>query len=124
MTLQVFLTAYPWDLLDEDLGTVLDRLHGEIGVTGVSVWVSSPALTQLRVRDVEPRVFRTRGGLFFHPDEQRYVATRCKPVVSSRHKTRNPLARIADACAERALELRVIVSAAATGRLAQRYPET
>ena len=123
MTLRVFLTAYPWDLLDGDLGATLDRLHGEVGVTGVSVWVGLPPITHLRMRDVEPRVFRTRGGLFFHPDEQHYVATRCKPIVSSWHKTRNPLATIAESCLERALELRVILSAAATGRIAQRHPE-
>jgi AraC-like DNA-binding protein len=45
-------------------------------------------------------------------------------VVSTQVKGRNLLQRIADACAERAMELRVIVSAAMTGRLAHRYPET
>ncbi len=118
---RVFITAYPWDLIDEDLGAVLDRLHGEVGVTGVSVWAGCPPLTQLRVRAVEPRVFTTRGGLFFHPSDERYAGTRCKPVVSSWLKGRDPLARIADACAERGLELSVIVSAAATGRLAQSH---
>lgn len=121
--LGTFLTAYPWDLIDEDTAPVLDRLHGEIGITGVSVWAASPPLAQLRVRDVEPRVVRTRGGLFFPPDEQHYTGTRCKPIVSGWVKGRRPLRRIAEACAERAMELRLVVSAAMTGRLAQRHPE-
>ena len=121
--LKAFLTAYPWDLIDEGVDAVLDRLHGEVGISGVSVWVASPPVVQLRVRDVGPRVVRSRGGLFFHPDEQPYAATRCKPIVSGWVKGRHPLTRIAEACAERAMDLRVIVSAAMTGRLAQRHAE-
>lgn len=121
--IRAFLTAYPWDFVSEDLETCLDRLHGEVGLTGVSVWVAAQPTTQLRVRDVHPRVFRTRGGLFFHPDEQHYAATRCKPVVSSWLKGRDPLKRIGDGCARRAMDLRVIVSGSATGRLARRYPD-
>ncbi len=121
--LRAFLSAYPWDLIDEGVGAVLDRLYGEVGATGVSLWVAPPPLVQLRVRDVQPRVFRTRGGLFFHPDERHYCGTRCKPIVSGWVKTRNPLTRIAEACTESGMELRVIVSAAMTGRLAQRHSE-
>lgn len=121
--LRAFLTAYPWDLIDEGVAAVLDRLHGEIGVTGLSVWVGAPPIVQLRVRDVRPRVFRTRGGVFFHPNEQHYTGTRCKPIISTWVRGREPLKHIAEACAEHAMELRVIVSAAMTGRLAQRYSE-
>ena len=121
--LRAFLTAYPWDLIDEGVATVLDQLHGEIGVTGLSVWIGVPPIVQLRVREVRPRVYRTRGGVFFHPDEQHYTGSRCKPVVSTWIRGRQPLKHIAEACAERAMELRVIVSAAITGRLSQRYPE-
>ena len=118
-----FVAAYPWDLVDDDVGRVLDRLHGEVGVTGVSVWVGLPPLAQLRVRDVQPRVFRTRGGLFFHPDNERYAATRCRPIVSGWAKTRQPLVRLTDACRERGMATRAIVSAARTGRVAERHPE-
>lgn len=121
--LRTFLTTHPWDLVDEDVGGVLDRLRGEVGVTGVSVWVTTSPLVQLRVRDVSPRIFRTRGGLFFHPDEQRYAATRCKPIVSTWVKEKRPLKRISQACADRGMELRVILSAAMTGRLAERHTE-
>ncbi len=121
--LQALITTYPWDLLDEDLDAALDRLHGEVGVTGVSVWAASPPVVQLRARNVEPRVFRTRGGLFFHPVEERYSGTRLKPIVSGWVKSKHPLKRIVEACGERGMELRAIVSAAMTGRLAERHPE-
>ena len=62
--------------------------------------------------------------MFFTPDKQHYLPTRCKPLISDwLKKAKDPLPRIAEACAARGVELRVIVSAAATGRLAHHYPE-
>ena len=121
--LRASLTAFPWDLTDEGLESVLDRLVGEIGISGLSVWVSSPPATHLRVRPVEPRVRRTRGGIFFHPTAELYQSTRCRPIVSSWVRTRGRLPQIAEAGRERGLELRGIVSAALTGRLARRHPQ-
>ncbi len=120
---QTYLTTYPWDLIDGDLGANLDRLQGEVGVTGVSVWMATPPVVEVRGREVEPRVFRTRGGLFFHPVEERYEATRCKPIVSTWAKPKDPLERIARACEERGLALRVMISTSQTSRLAERQPE-
>lgn len=121
--LRASVTAYPWDLIDEDPAKVLDRLHGEVGLSGVSVWAASPPVLQLRARDVSPRVFRTRGGLFFHPDERHYADTRCKPILSGWLKGRHHFKRIEQCCAERGMELCAIVSAGMTGRIAQRHPE-
>jgi len=120
---RTFLSAYPWDLLDDDLGAVLDRLHGEVGLAGLSVWAACPQLSELRVRDLRPRVFQTRGGVLFQADEKCYADTRCKPIFSTWAKGRNVLTRIAEACGKRGLELRVTVSASRPGRLAERYPE-
>jgi len=121
--LRAFMAVYPWDLADEGVERVLDRLLGEVGVTGLSLWVGSPPVVQLRVRDVEPRVFRTAGGIFFLPAEGAYAGTRCQPVVSGWLKGSNPLPRIAEACAARGLELRAIVSAASTALTPERYAE-
>jgi len=121
--LKSFIVAYPWDLLDEGVDVVLDRLQGEVGVDGVSLWVATPAVTQLRIREVEPRYFRTRGGVFFQPSKKHYAATRIKPPVSSWMGDRDPLALVAEACADRGLALRVKLSAACTGRLAVDHPE-
>ena len=121
--LEASLVTYPWDLLDEGLETVLDRLQGEIGVTRLSVWGAAPPVMQLRARKVTPRFVRTRGGLLFQPAEEYYTGTRCKPMVSTWVKGRNPLSKIAQACAERGMALQVKVSAALMGRLAHRHPE-
>ena len=76
-----------------------------------------------RARGVEPRVVRSRGGVFFRPSEDRYGATRCKPVVSARARSTDPLTTIAEGCATRGLELRVAIHAGTIGRMAQRYPD-
>ncbi len=124
LTLRTFFAAYPWDLVDEGIEAVLDRLHGDVGINGLSVWVGLPPVTQLRLREPEHSIFRTAGGLFFAPDKQHYLQTRCKPLISDwLKKAKDPLPRIAEACAARGVELRVIVSAAATGRFAHHYPE-
>lgn len=120
---EFFLVAYPWDLPAEDVGSVLDQLRGEVGVTGISLWSGVPPTIQLRAGARYPRVFRTRGGVFFQPAQRHYTQTRCQPIVSSWVTMGNPLAPIAKACAGRGLTLRVIVSAAATGLMAERYPE-
>ena len=133
---ELFIVAYPWDLPAEDVGGVLDQLRGEVGVSGLSLWVAAPPSAQLRASAPRPlslgatvssarrpRVFRTRGGVFFQPADRHYTQTRCQPIVSSWVTMGNPLATIAKACAGRGLSLRAIVSAAAAGRMAERYPE-
>ena len=122
------ITAYPWDLIDGaaegrvSVDAALDRLHGEIGVTGVSVWAATPPVHYLRAREPEPRVVRTSGGLLFEPALAAYDSTRCKPIVSDCVGDADALARIADACGQRRISLRAIVSASATGQLATAYP--
>lgn len=120
---QAFMAAYPWDLWDEGVDDVLGRLQGEVGVTGLSVWAVVPSLTQLRVRDAKPRVFRTRGGVCFQPVEGRYGSTRCKPVVADWLRGRDVLARIAERCSQREMSFRLLVSASAAGRAARQRPQ-
>lgn len=120
---ELFLVAYPWDLTVEDAAGALDRLYGDLGVSGISLWVAAPPSNQLRAFHRNPRVFRTRGGVFFQPLHRHYEQTRCQPIVSSWITMGNPLAEISRACADRGLTFRVIVSAAAAGRMAERYPE-
>ncbi len=120
---ELFLVAHLWDFTHEDVGSVLDRLHGDVGVTGISLWVAAPGTVQLRANHLNPRVFRTRGGVFFQPTDRSFSSTRCQPIVSSWVTMGNPLASISRACAGSGLRLRAIVSAGATGRMAERYPE-
>lgn len=127
--LAVRIRGYPWDVVDEDL----ERLHGEVGVSGVSIWAAAPPVLQLRARTGLPRhgggnettdsrLVRSAGGLMFRPHARYYGATRCKPVTAEELKGRS-LERIAAACSERGLELRVIVSVGRMGRIAGHHPE-
>jgi hypothetical protein len=120
---QLFLLAYPWDVADEGLGPRLDRLRGEVGVTGLSLWAAAPPVAELRARDVAPRVFCSHGGVLFQPSDRLYVNLRAQPIVSTWLRNSNPIKQVAEACAARDIKLRAVISASATGRLAERYPE-
>ncbi|MEK6676720.1 MAG: hypothetical protein AABZ47_13840 [Planctomycetota bacterium] len=117
------MVVFPWDLMDEGIESVLDRLQGEVGVSGIDTWVGCPAVTRIRPRNVFPRVIRNSGGLYFAPTETHYAATRCKPVLAEGLKGQDVLRRAMEACQERGLKLRAVVSTSRTGRLAHRYPE-
>ncbi|MFQ5414225.1 MAG: hypothetical protein ACE5E6_07175, partial [Phycisphaerae bacterium] len=110
------------DLVDDGVDAALDRVHGELGVSGVAVWAATPPVVQLRAGNVAPSVFRTDGGVFAPVTRDAYVATRCQPIAARWKPARTALPRIADACAARSLDLRLIVSATRTGLLPQRYP--
>ncbi len=121
----VQIIAYPWDLEDEGIEHVLDVLQGEIGVQGISVVAASGPLCELRARpDASPRIFRSRGGIFFQPDDSHYANTRIKPILSRWLKTRNPIATIAAACHKRDMKLRFILPTRRIGRVADRFPVT
>lgn len=120
---EVSIIAYPWDLVDSEAAATIAQWHGEIGLGGVSVWIGARGTTQLRARPVEPKVYRTRGGLLFQPEARFFANTRCQPMLSSRLPVRYSLQSIASACAERSMPLRGILSAARIGRMADRYPE-
>lgn len=120
---RALVRAYPWDLIDEGVADVLDVLHGQIGCDGLSVWAATPPVLQMRARTVEPRVFRSRGGLLFSPDESRYSSTRCKPVAADWGGKKDALERVVGECRARGLELRLVISASETGRLARRHRE-
>ena len=120
---QSSIVAFPWDLVDEGLDAALDLLQGEIGVTSVSVWTSTPPLGQMRARPLSPRCFRTDGGLCFQPEAALYEDSRCKPPTADWIKSRNPLTRISEGCQKREFGFRANVSLTRVGRLAERQPE-
>ncbi len=121
---QSFLAAYPWDVVDEGIDRVLDHMQGELGIAGLSLWCATPPVVQLRRPNVQPRFFRTRGGLFFQPSSELYSDTRIKPAVSHWVGKRNVIEQIAKGCADRGLTFRCMMSLSRIGRLAHRHPET
>jgi len=121
---QTSIQCYLWDLHDEGIDDVLDRLKGEAGVTGISIPILHPGIDQLRPHNgVSPRRFRSTGGAQFQPDTNRYRSTRMRPVVADwlAKSKRNPLKAIADACKERGLNLRGQVVCCDSPIMAARY---
>ncbi|MFH0980255.1 MAG: hypothetical protein V2A79_01785, partial [Planctomycetota bacterium] len=120
---QTHMVGHLWDLVDEGLEGVLDLLHGTLGVTGLCTPVTAGPMRSLRyAADVEPRIFRSRGGVFFQPDRALYENTRCKPILSEWLKTRNPLQKLAQSCRERGLALRAVIECTSIGRIAAHDP--
>lgn len=121
--MQLFVEAYPWDLLGEGVDDLLTRLKGEVGAAGICIWAAAKPISVLRARACETRVFRSRGGLYFQPRRHFYGKTRCRPLVSSWSHSGERFARAIDACRRNALDVRFMLSASRAGRLAEHYPE-
>lgn len=119
--MRFFITAYPEDLLDEGVETVLDRIQGVLGVNGLTLIAAAAPFERIRGRAIEPRITRSRGGIYFKPAEAQYASTRCKPIASSRARAADPVARIVGSCDQRGLAIRLAIHAATMGRLAERY---
>lgn len=112
-----------WDLVDEGIDDVLDRLKGEAGITGISVPLVCPPVEQLRPhKGVSPRTFRSQGGAQFQPRAEFYANTRLKPVVAEWLKKSNPLPAVAEACAKRGLSLRGEIDCCQSPVLIEKYP--
>lgn len=118
-----YVETYPWDLMSPDMDDLLGKLRGEVGVSGLCVWAAARPCVTLRVRNWQPRVFRSRGGMYFQAEKERYEQTRCRPLLSSWTHEGERFARVLAAAIRHGLSLRLAVSASATGRLAEHYPE-
>lgn len=121
-----FLMAAPWDLPgadrgigDNPLSTLLDRLRGEVGLTGLSLWAAAPPSRRFRTRESSPRLLHSEGGLFFAPVQSRGG---CRPPTTD-PTSRQFLAEVATTCKRHDLALRLLFSTATIGGLAQYYPE-
>jgi len=120
--LETSLECYLWDLVDEGIDDVLDRLQGEVGVSGVCVPVFCPPIRQLRPHPgVSPRVFRSAGGAQFQPEVSHYAGTRLRPVTAEWLRKSNPLAAVGEACTKRGLNLHVRISACYSPATVERF---
>ncbi len=118
------MNCHLWDLLDQGVEKVLDRLQGEIGVTGLCIPVLCPPIETLRTDPgVEPRVFRTSGGAIFSPDKKHYSATRCLPPQSQWRYPRGALGQVVDSCRTRGLSCRFVLHVASAGLMTKRYEQ-
>lgn len=118
-----FIEVYPWDLHDGGIDHVLDHLQGELGVESLVIPFMAAPMSQLRTQEIRPRVFRTRGGAFFHPIDDLYEATRCKVAVSSWLRKKRPIENTLHHCSERDIKVRGAVSLMYQPRMVRRHPE-
>ncbi|MCO6439199.1 MAG: hypothetical protein J5J06_19075 [Phycisphaerae bacterium] len=118
-----YITVHPWDLVDEGIDPVLDRLRGEIGVSGVTLSMGVSPMTQLRRRAIAPRVMRSQGGLLFSPREEFYETTRLRPGVSTALRRKVTPVEMAERCLERSLAVRASIHATTLGRVLSKYPD-
>jgi len=118
------VSCYPWDLLDEGIDRVLDRLQDQVGAGGLMLVACCDELEQFRPHpDAEPRIYRTSGGVYFHPNADTYQATRLKPPLWEQHRKMDALAKISERCADRQLDLRLSLSPLHSRRLIGKHPE-
>lgn len=119
----VSVQCYLWDLVDEGIDDVLDRLKGEAGATGISVGLAMPKIDELRCHPgVSPRSFRCAGGAQFQADLSLYAGTRVRPVVAGWLRKSNPLPALAEACTKRGMELRAWIVACDSLTVVERNP--
>lgn len=116
--------CHPWDLLDEGVDEVLDRLQGQVGATGITLITAGDEIELFRPHPgAEPRIYRSSGGVYFQPNERIYQATRLKPPVWEQHRKMDVLGKISEHCADRQLDLRSSISPLSCKRLVSKHPE-
>jgi len=99
--------AFPSDLADEGVDTVLGNLQDRAGVHGIT-----PAFVYHAARDVFPHnpkhkvQLLDRGGLFFPPERALYEGLRIEPRIDRSALERDVLAETCRAAAERGLGVR------------------
>lgn len=119
---EVNLDCFLWDLVDEGIDDVLDRIKGETGVTGIVIPVHGTAVRQFRPHaGVSPRSYAYDGGTLFQPDTSRYAGTRLRPAVFEGIRKSNPLKSVVQGCRARGLKAGCLVVACECGPVAERH---
>jgi len=122
--MRIHMFCYLWDLVDEGVDEVLDRLHGEAGMTGISVTTQYHRVDQLRPHlPGRSARFRSEGGAQFQFARDDYVSTRMRPVAAEWLGKSNPLSRVAAACRARKMSLRAWHVSCHNPATVTRYPE-
>lgn len=100
--MQFALWAYPWDLLDEGVESVADRL-AEIGIDEVNLATNYHSVQPFLPHNPERKTFFAHASSYFQPDETHY--SRLSPVPNEVMGEEDWLATIADAIADTHLSL-------------------
>jgi len=114
--------AYPWDLLDEGVDTVLGRL-ADAGIGAVSVAAAYHNVRALCPHNPRRAVVHGEGGVvYFAPDPAAVSELRIQPVVSEMARERDPLAEICEAAARRGVRVHAWLVLHHNSRLGGQHP--
>ncbi|HUW83322.1 MAG TPA: hypothetical protein VMZ31_11040 [Phycisphaerae bacterium] len=120
--MQTIVGCYLWDLLDEGVEAVVDRLAGEIGATGVCVPATYHSIDQIRPHEAaHARRYHHEAAAYFQPDRQRYASTRIRASVAGWLGRRNPLSGVCEASRAAGLAVHLWVVACHGSTLVSRY---
>jgi hypothetical protein len=96
---------YPWDLLDEGIDTVLDRV-ADAGIQGISVAAAYHHVRALCPHNPQRAVYHGEGGvIYFRPDFGAFSDTRIRPVLSELAQSLDPLDHICESAARRGIKV-------------------
>src|SRR5437773_4023055 len=95
--------AYPWDLLDEGVDTVLGRI-ADAGLNGISVAAAYHSIRALCPHNPRRAVYHGEGGVvYFRPDPCHFQDAVLKPAVSELCSDSDPLAMICESAQNRGI---------------------
>jgi hypothetical protein len=117
------IQVHPLEFREAETDAVLDHLRGELGLSGLSLELATPALRLLRLRPSPPTLLQAAGGTWFDTDEERYSSTCCKPTRAGDARARRAVERLVRACHDTRFPLRAVISASRTARIARRFPQ-
>ena len=118
--MQFSLWAYPWDLLDEDVKSVADRLT-EMGVHEVNLATNYHSVQPFLPHNPERKTFFARASSYFHPDESHYG--RLSPVPNEEMGDADWLGMIDDALADTGITLNSWTIGCHNSRLGMANPD-
>ena len=99
------LWAYIWDIVDEEVDSIIPTLKNEIGLNTLSVATCYHSVDHLRVHHLENNFYSSQAAIYFQPDQSLYKNTRIVPPVSPLAEETNPLRGISDGCERHGMKL-------------------
>jgi hypothetical protein len=118
--MQFALWAYPWDLLDEGVESVVDRLT-ELGIDEINLATNYHSVQPFLPHNPERKTFFSRASSYFHPDESHYG--RLSPVPNEEMGDADWLGTIDDAVADTDITLNSWTIGCHNSRLGMANPD-
>ena len=99
------LWTYVWDIVDEDVDSIILTLKNEIGLNTLSVATCYHSVDHLRVHHLQNNFYSSQAAIYFQPDQSLYGNTRIEPPISPIAEEMNPLRGISDSCERHGMKL-------------------